>query len=73
MDESRIGTYVARIRSAHTTGPAHFVESEIAGDVITRCGRRMDAKTKDGRGLVTVVPSAVEQCRSCGEASLGGG
>ena len=39
-----IGNWVRR-------GPAfkwHLVESTIAGDAVTKCGRRMDRVTKDG-------------------------
>lgn len=65
-DESKIGQYVARKRSRSTTGPAHYVESEIAGDVVTRCGRRMAPKTADGYGLVVGGPElGADVCRAC--------
>lgn len=75
MDESRIGQYVARLRSSSTTGPAHIVESEIAGDVITRCGRRMAPKTADGYGLLVLDPRRATpgECLSCYRAAPTGG
>lgn len=48
MPESRIGQYVRRARRG---GAFHRVESEIAGAMITRCGRRMEPTAQRGAGL----------------------
>lgn len=48
MPESRIGLWLARHRRGSRR---HLVESEVAGDVVTRCGRRMAEQDARGRGL----------------------
>lgn len=56
-----IGQWVMRRRY----GVAHLVESIIAGDAITRCGRRLsDEPTRDGGGLL-LAHYGTRQCRQC--------
>jgi hypothetical protein len=50
----------------------HIVESWIAGDAVTKCGRRLDYEPND-YGSVVVSDTVGEfgsECRVCGEASL---
>jgi len=56
----RVGDWVQRERS----GMPHLVESLVAGDVITRCGKRMtDEPTKSGGALVLATYG--QRCRVC--------
>ena len=49
---------------------AHLVESVVAGDIVTKCGRRMtDEPTKTGGPLVLVGPLHQRVCQSCGTAT----
>jgi hypothetical protein len=45
MATDRIGSWSRRHRSA---AKWHYVDSTVAGDIITRCGRRMDPRSSDG-------------------------
>ena len=61
MTHPMIGAWVMRERY-HV---AHLAESIVAGDVVTRCGRRMtDEPTRDG-GAIVASPSGTRQCRTC--------
>lgn len=56
-----IGEWVTRQRR----GVPHIVESVVAGDAITRCGRRLgDTATKSG-GLLVQAPHGARKCRVC--------
>lgn len=47
-------------------GVSHLVESLVAGDVITRCGRRLrDEPTKSGGALVLWRMFDVPKCLAC--------
>ena len=49
---------------------AHLVESVVAGDIVTKCGRRMtDEPTKTGGPLVLVGPLHQRVCQACGTAT----
>ena len=58
-----IGDWITRERR----GVPHLVESIVAGDVVTRCGRRLsDEPTKSGGGLVRLVTIVnYPKCRTC--------
>lgn len=43
---------------------AHLVESVIAGDAITACGRRMTDEPTSG-GEIVVAPLDAAKCRQC--------
>lgn len=56
-----IGDWVQRERR----GVPHYVESIVAGDVVTRCGKRMrDEPTKTGGKLTLSSPTFVS-CKVC--------
>jgi hypothetical protein len=60
----KIGDWVTRERY----GSPHYVESLVAGDVVTRCGRRMtNEPTKTGGRLVMARLGAIElsACSQC--------
>lgn len=55
-----IGDWVMRERR----GVPHLVESLVAGDAVTRCGRRMrNEATRDG--LLVASPFGTRKCRQC--------
>lgn len=59
-----IGSYQVRVaKSGAAVTLAHLVESEIADRVVTRCGRQMARKNRDG----TLRPSgpADAVCERC--------
>ena len=67
MSALQIGGLVARHRSGARW---HAVESVIADDAITRCGRRMaDTRPGEGYPLVTddsgIRPGGLTACRQC--------
>ena len=55
-----IGEWVMRTRF----GIGHLVESLVASDAITRCGRRMSDERTSGGYLVT-APFGTRKCRQC--------
>lgn len=57
--EVGIGEWVMR----EHYGIGHLVESLIAGDAVTRCGRRMTDRTTGG--LLLVSPFGTRKCRKC--------
>jgi hypothetical protein len=63
-----IGQWVRRERR----GVPHLVESVIAGDAITRCGRRMTDEP-NSNGLLMLADFGVRKCRQCvSEREIGG-
>lgn len=71
MTEAEIGGLVARRTTVGEapggilpSGPTHRIESTIAGRVVTRCGRQMDAHDAHGRGL-RLWPQGVRQNPTC--------
>lgn len=60
MTAFAIGDWVMRVRY----GVAHVIESTIAGDAVTRCGRRMTDQPTNG-GVLQRAPFGTRQCRSC--------
>lgn len=55
-----IGQWVMR----HRYGIGHLVESIVAGDAITRCGRRMSDEPTSG-GTLDPAPFGTPKCRQC--------
>ena len=68
---NHIGQYVRR---AGRGGTFHYVDSDVAGGVVTRCGRRMEATAQRGAGLEFEEPDAdVEPVPYCLVCRLGVG
>jgi hypothetical protein len=69
-DEPMIGDWVTRTKR----GLPHLVESVVAGDVITKCGRRLSNEpTKTGGGLMLSVRTAgfgIWKCASCSRKAV---
>jgi hypothetical protein len=63
-----IGQYVTRYRKGAPNTTAHLVESIVADDAITRCGRRMRNERPSGMELRYVAVPAVRICRVCDTA-----
>jgi hypothetical protein len=62
----RVGT-----RSERATTKVHYVDSEVADDVLTFCGRRMALKTAQGKLIFFNSYVTFENmCQSCGEGAL---
>lgn len=64
-----IGNWVRRVyttKSYHTT-KWHLVESVVAGAVITRCGRRLEAKTNAKAGNELEVSKVMPLTRLIGQ------
>ena len=55
-----LGQWVMRQRY----GIGHLAESQIAGDAITRCGRRMSDEPTSG-GVLEIAPFGTPKCRQC--------
>lgn len=65
-DEPMIGDWVVR----EHRGRPHIVESLVAGDVITRCGRRLrDEPTKTGGRLMLAARYAGFSSRNCSQCT----
>jgi hypothetical protein len=64
MSDDRIGSYVVRERDE---GPritlAHFVESVVTDEPVTRCGRRL--KRRDGTHFAYQTVPAIRICKAC--------
>jgi len=58
-----LGQWVARSRKGKRVTASHFVESEIAARVVTRCGRQMGQASKRGILFVDVRPGG--RCEQC--------
>lgn len=56
----QIGQWVMR----HRYRIGHLVESQIAGDAVTRCGRRM-SDTPTTAGELQLAPFGTPKCRQC--------
>jgi hypothetical protein len=58
-----IGDWVQREKR----GVPHYVESIVAGDVVTRCGKRMRNEPNRDGGLTKagLIDSVLNRCRSC--------
>lgn len=55
-----IGQWVLRLRRGQA---AHFVESLVSDDAITRCGRRMVPVNADGP--LVIAPYGFQKCLRC--------
>lgn len=58
-----IGQFVQRYHAGKPTTRAHYVESEIAERVVTRCGRQMGKEMSSGVLFVVLDPE--DRCRQC--------
>ena len=59
---NRIGTWVKREKRRNW----HFVESLVAGDAVTKCGRRLADEENSRGGLVySDAPGIGLECKGC--------
>jgi hypothetical protein len=65
MSDPRIGQFAIRYRNGVAETTAHLVESIVADDAITRCGRRMRDERPSGMELRYQDVPAVRICRTC--------
>ncbi len=56
-----IGQFVARFKGDIPQTKAHLVDSEVAGDIFTNCGRRIKSKS----GTRFVPWAAGVRCKQC--------
>jgi hypothetical protein len=63
--DPRIGTYVVRYHDGTPVTAAHLVESIVAEDAVTRCGRRMRDERPSGMELRYAAVPAIRICRTC--------
>jgi hypothetical protein len=58
-----IGSWVTRVRVLVPQTKAHYVESVIADEPVTRCGRRL--RPIEGTAFAYSFEEPVEPCRKC--------
>lgn len=63
--DSRIGQYVIRYRNGEAVTRPHLVESVVADDAVTRCGRRLRDERPSGMELRYTAVPAVRICKTC--------
>jgi hypothetical protein len=64
-----IGQYVVRYHDGEAVTVAHLVESIVAKDAVTRCGRRMRDERPSGMELRYSAVPAIRICRTCDRPS----
>ena len=62
MTDPRIGQYVVRYEDGHPVTRAHLVESVVAEDAFTRCGRRLQDTRPTGTELRYYVAPPIRIC-----------
>lgn len=63
IDDSDIGNVVRRGNRPEQEN--HLIQSVVAGAAITKCGRRMEPRDRDGNELVSVRTSTTVTCKRC--------
>ena len=64
----KIGDWVRSSDGRRTVSKWHLVESVVAGDALTRCGRRMEPVTRSGDELQ--ISAVVPLTRAIGQPQL---
>jgi hypothetical protein len=63
MPDTLIGVWVARHTGERQLTRWHRVESDVAEDVVTKCGRRMVQRSERGILLMGDGPDRCARCR----------
>ena len=63
MADFPIGIWAARFDGERQVTKWHLIDSDIAEDVLTRCGRRIAQRSK--RGVLLIDANPTDRCRQC--------
>jgi hypothetical protein len=63
MTDPYIGSWVSRVRNLKSLTKPHLVDSTVADEPFTRCGRRL--RHIEGTAFAYSFEEPVEPCRKC--------